>query len=104
MAKGIEMLKAVLVDFESYIIDAVEDQLKRIGRKVSFEEFPFVPFSSEVRDYVDAISLDKENEIILDTSFSDMQEKSLSAFMSDNEIDHWDMIALVQLLQNINSI
>lgn len=101
MPKGSEMLKAILIDFENDIMDAVDYELKRIERKVLFSEFKFIPFIEEIRPYVDAIFLDEEECVTVEVSFDGQTEKDLSGFMSDNEIDHWDMIALVELLKEI---
>jgi hypothetical protein len=102
MSKGPEMLKAMLIDFENDIMDAVEKELKRIGRKVSFDEFKFIPFIDEVRPYVHSIFLDDEVCTTVSVSLDGQTEKDLSAFLSDNEIIHWDMIALVELLKAID--
>jgi hypothetical protein len=102
MSKGTEMLKAMLIDFENDIMEAVEDELKRIGRKVSFDEFKFIPFTDEVRPYVHSIFLDEEECATVEVTFDGETEKDLSAFFSDNEIIHWDIITLVEFLKVID--
>jgi hypothetical protein len=102
--KGIEELKEQLAAFEQDITASIAEELKRVSRTVSMDEFRFVPFNNEVADYIDAIRLDENGEVILDTSFNDVLVKSLSAFISDNEIDHWDMIALLELLKNTPTV
>jgi hypothetical protein len=99
--KSIEELTAQLAKFEQDITDGIKAELIRIGRSVAMDEFEFIPFNEEVRDYIDTIHLDSNSDVVLDTSFSDMDEKYLSAFIADNEIDHWNMIGLLELLITI---
>ncbi len=100
--KGIEELKGQLAEFEQDITASIQQELMRIDRTVAMDEFAFIPFNEEVRDYIDAIRLEND-EAVLDTSFADLDEKYLSAFISDNEIDHWNMIALLELLKGIKN-
>lgn len=102
--KGIEELKEQLTAFEQDITASIAQELKRVNRTVSMDEFRFVPFNNEVSDYIDAIRLDENGQVILDTSFNDISVKYLSSFISDNEIDHWDMIGLLGLLINIPEV
>jgi hypothetical protein len=99
--KGIEELKGQLAEFEQDITASIQQELMRIDRTVAMDEFEFIPFNAEVCDYIDNIHLDSNSDVVLDTSFSDMDEKYLSAFIADNEIDHWNMIALLELLITI---
>lgn len=96
--KGIEELKEQLIQFEQDITQSIWKELKRINRTVTMDEFSFIPFNEEVSRYIDAIRLDKDGIVTLDTCFDDMQEKDLPSFISNNEIDHWNMIALLELL------
>lgn len=36
--------------------------------------------------------------IVIETSFEDIEEKDLSSFISDNEITHWQLIKLLEML------
>lgn len=99
----IETFKEQLSAFEQGIVNAVTHELQRIGRPVSMDEFPYVPFSETVQDYVESIRLDENGLPILECSFRDVHEKYLSAFISGNVIDHWDMIALAEHLGTIKT-
>jgi len=99
--KGTGELSDLLVEFESKAKDSIEAELQRIGRIVNMAELPYIPFSPEVLPFVEAIRLDANGEPVLDTSFADTSEKRLSSFMSDSEIGHWDLIALIGMLQDI---
>jgi len=99
--KGIEELREQLSEFEQDITESIGLELARIGRPVKMDEFSYVPFNDEVQDYIEAIRLDEDKSPVLDTSFSDVEEKYLSSFISDNEIDHWNMISLLGLLKDI---
>lgn len=101
--KGIEELKDQLSAFEQDITESISAELERIGRPVKMDEFEYVPFNEDVQDYIDAIRLDEDKSPVLDTTFRDMEEKYLSAFISDSEIDHWNMIALLGLLKDIKN-
>lgn len=100
--KGIEALKKQLAAFEQDITESIAAELSRIGRTVAMDEFEFIPFTEEVEDYIDTIRLDGST-VMLDTSFADLHEKPLHGFISDTEIDHWNMIALLGLLQDITA-
>ena len=99
--KGTGELSDLLVEFESEAKDSIEAELQRIGRTVSMDELPYIPFNADVLPFVEAIRLDANGEPVLDTSFADTSEKRLSSFMSDGEIGHWDLIALLGMLQDI---
>ena len=101
--KSIEELREQLAAFEQDITESIGHELTRIGRTVKMDEFDFIPFNADVCDYINAIRLDGSGDIVLDTSFRDLDEKYLSRFISDNEIDHWNMIALLELLKTINA-
>jgi hypothetical protein len=99
--KGIKELREQLSEFEQDITESISAELERIGHPVRMDEFEYVPFNEGVQDYVDAIRLDADKSPVLDTSFSDVEEKYLSSFISDGEIDHWNMIGLLRLLKDI---
>ncbi|WP_410220740.1 hypothetical protein [Pedobacter sp.] len=96
--KGINELREQLIGFENDVAEAIAAELKRLGRIVTAEEFTFNPFREDIQPYIDAIRLDNE-KIIVDTSFADTTTKYFCDLMSDNEIDHWGMIALLGLLR-----
>lgn len=96
--KDINELRTQLIGFENDVTEAITVELKRLGRIVKAEEFTFIPFREYIQPYIDAIRLDNE-KIIVDTSFADTSTKYFCDLVSDNEIDHWDMIALLGLLQ-----
>ncbi|WP_259071296.1 hypothetical protein HDF24_04475 [Mucilaginibacter sp. X4EP1] len=100
--KGIEELREQLSEFEQDITESISAELERIGRPVKMDEFNYVPFNDEVQDYIEAIRLDEDKSPVLDTSFSDVEKKYFSSFISDNEIDHWNMIGLLEVLKQIN--
>jgi hypothetical protein len=99
--KGTSELSDELAAFEQEVTASISAELQRIGRTVQMDELAHVPFNAEVQPYVDAIRLDAGKNPVLDTSFNDVAEKDLSAFISDSEIGHWDMIALFGMLQDI---
>lgn len=96
--KGINELSTQLIGFENDVREAITSELKRLGRIVTVGEFVFIPFREDIQPYIKTIRLDNE-EIIVDTSFADTTTKYFCNMVSDNEIDHWDMIALLGLLQ-----
>jgi len=97
--KSVEELSAQLSAFERDITESIEAELKRIGRKVSREEFYVIDFTEDVSPYIEAINLDENEKAVFKTSFNDIAEKDLSACISDNEIDHWNLIALLGQLK-----
>jgi hypothetical protein len=99
--KGINVLKAGLLDFVEEIVYSLTCELQRISRRVEITELEFNPFSGEVSTYIDAIRLDENAEIILDTSFADTTEKFLRSSISDLEIDFSGLIDLLQLLKGV---
>lgn len=101
--KGIEQLREQLSEFEHDITESITIELKRIGRTVKMDEFEYIPFNEDIRDYIETIRLDEEQSPVLDTSFSDITEKYLSSFFSDGEIEHWCMISLLGMLMDIES-
>ncbi|MBS1528405.1 MAG: hypothetical protein JST19_22350 [Bacteroidetes bacterium] len=100
--KGIEQLRNDLMELEEAAVAAIRAELIRIGRTVSTEGWPHVPFNNEVSAYVDTIRLDEYGRVVCDTSFADTKEKELEQFISDGEIGHWDLIALLEILKNID--
>ncbi len=101
--KGTEALREQLAVFEQEVQASIAHELTRIGREVKMNEFSFSPFDDEIKYYVDSISLNN-GSIICKTSFEDVSEKSLSSFISDNEIDHWRLIALFEMLKSISEL
>ncbi|TCC98504.1 hypothetical protein [Pedobacter hiemivivus] len=99
--KGINVLKAGLLDFAKEIIYSLTCELQRISRRVEIAELKFNPFSGEVSIYMDAIRLDENVEIILDTSFADTTDKFLRSSISDLEIDFFGLIDLLELLKGV---
>lgn len=99
--KGINVLKAGLLAFMEEIIYSLNCELQRIGRKVEIKELKYSPFRDEVSPYIDAIRLDENSEIILDTSFADTSEKSLLCCISELEVDFFCLLDLLGLLKEI---
>ncbi|MEQ7802148.1 hypothetical protein ABDJ41_20300 [Pedobacter sp. ASV1-7] len=99
--KGINVLKAGLLDFSEEIIYSLTCELQRISRKVEIAELKFNPFNEEVSIYIEAMRLDANSEIILDTSFADTTEKLLRSCISDLEIDFFGLIDLLELLKGV---
>jgi hypothetical protein len=64
-------------------------------------ELAFVPFNNEVETYINAIKLNSAGTIVIETSFEDVKEKDLSAFINDNEITHRQLIELLEMLMAI---
>ncbi len=101
--KGIEELKEQLASFEQDITASIQQELKRISRTVTMDEFSFIPFHEDVCDYIHAIRMGDDGAVVLETSFRDINEKQLSGFISDHEISHRNMIALLELLKTIHA-
>ena len=99
--KGINVLKAGLLDFAEEILYSLSFELQRIGRTVAMTELKFNPFNDEVSIYMDAIQLDENAEIIIDTSFADTSEKFLRSCISGLEIDFFGLIDLLELLKGV---
>ena len=101
--KSIEALKEMLHEFEKQVTQSIAAELKWINRTVSMSQLDYTPFTEEVKDYMDAIGLDKEGLVILDTLFNDLDEKYLSDCISDNEISSWGLIELLEQLKKITT-
>jgi hypothetical protein len=99
--KGINVLKVELSDFAEEILYSLRCELQRIGRTVNIQELKYNPFCDEVSSYLDAIRLDENAEIVLDTSFADTTEKFLQNSISDLEIDFFGLIDLLELLKRV---
>lgn len=99
--KGINVLKAELLDFIEEIMYSLNCELQRIGRRVEIAELKYNPFGEEVSPYIDAIRLDEELQLMLDTSFADVKEKSLRACVSELEIDAFGLLDLLELLKAV---
>jgi len=99
--KGTGELSDMLADFENEAMNSISAELQRIGRSVRMDEMAHIPFNEDIQSYVEAIRLDALKVPLLDTSFRDTNEKYLSAFIADSEIGHWDLIALLGMLQDI---
>nr|WP_162988867.1 hypothetical protein [Pedobacter schmidteae] len=99
--KGINVLKAGLLDFVEEILYSLSCELQRISRTVGMKELEFNPFSDEVSSYMDAIRLDENKEVILDTSFADVSEKLLRSCISELEIDFFGLLDLLELLKRV---
>ncbi|SDL66547.1 hypothetical protein SAMN04487898_12265 [Pedobacter sp. ok626] len=99
--KGINVLKSELLDFAEEVIYSLTCELQRITRMVAMTELKFNPFSDEISMYMDAIRLDENTEIIIDTSFADTSEKFLRSCISDLEIDFFGLIDLLELLKAV---
>jgi hypothetical protein len=99
--KGINVLKAGLLDFAEEFIYSLTCELQRINRRVEITELKFNPFSGDVSIYMDAIRLDENADIVIDTSFADTTEKFLRGSISDLEIDFFGLIDLLELLKGI---
>ena len=99
--KGINVLKAALLDLAEDIIYSLSCELQRISRTVVMNELKFNPFTDEVKPYIDAIQLDENEEIILNTSFADVQEKLLRNCIADLEIDFFGLLDLLELLKRV---
>jgi len=96
-------LKKMLMDFQQLAEKAIQTELFRIGRPVQINELKENSVNDEINDYLEFIGLDQKGETVFDTSFSDTREKSLSSFISDNEITHWDLISLLGSLKQIKT-
>jgi hypothetical protein len=99
--KGTGELSDELAELENQVTASISAELRRVGRPVQMNELPHIPFNTEVQPYLEAIHLDEDENPVLDTSFSDVGEKTLSAFISDSEIGHWDLIAFLGMLQEV---
>lgn len=99
--KGINVLRAGLLDIVEEIIYSLTCELQRISRTVAIVELKFNPFSDEVSTYMDVIRLDENAEIVIDTSFADTSEKFLRSCISDLEIDFFGLIDLLELLKGV---
>lgn len=97
--KGIEALKEQLSQFEHDILESITAELMRIGRTVETSEWEYIPFIESVQPYIDTIRLDDNGVPTCDVSFSDINEKNLSTFFFDGEIDSWNMISLLEFLK-----
>jgi len=86
--KGTGELSDMLSDFETEVTASISAELHRIGRAVRMQEMAHIPFNEDVQPYIDVIRLDDTGSPVFDTSFSDTNEKRLSAFISDSEICH----------------
>lgn len=95
------MLEAELWGIAEEILYSLNCELQRIGRAVAMKELEFNPFSDEVSTYMDAIRLDENKEVILDTSFADVSEKFLRNCISDLEIDFFGLLDLLELLKGV---
>jgi len=99
--KGINVLKAGLLAFIEEIIYSLNCELQRTGRRVEIKVFKYSPFCNEVSPYIDAIRLNEEDEIILDTSFADIEEKYLRSCISELEIDAFGLLDLLGFLKAV---
>lgn len=100
--KSAEALWDMLSAYEQEVTESITAELKRINRRVPMSELDFTPFTDDVKDYIEAIRLDEQGLPVLDTSFNNVSEKYLSACIADNEIDHWDMMGLLEQLQEVS--
>lgn len=99
--KGVNVLKAALLELKEEILFTLSRELVRIGRAVAIAELKHNPFGDEIGPYVDEIGLDKEFTIMLKTAFADTDEKSLRACISELEIDAFGLIDLLELLKSL---
>ena len=99
--KGIGVLRAQLKVFLDEVLYSIAGELVRIARTVRISELAYNPFGSEVSDYVDAISLPESSTIVIETSFSDLDEKKLADFVADGEIGYDQLIDLLELLKGL---
>ena len=97
--KGINVLKAELLDLIEEIINSLNCELQRIGRKVELKELKFNPFNQQVSPYMEAVGLDGEAQTILYTSFADISVKSLRGCICDLEIDVFGLLDLLEFLK-----
>jgi hypothetical protein len=101
--KGINVLKAGLLNFAEEIMYSLTWELQRISRTVAITELKFNPFNDEVSTYMDAMRLDENEEIVIDTSFADSSEKFLRGCISDLEIDFFGLLDLLELLKRVEA-
>lgn len=99
--KGTGELSDVLTEFEEDATHSIAAELQRIGRVVQAEELSHIPFNTDIQPYIEAVSLDADGNPVFDTAFSDVDQKTLPAVLSDGEMDSWDLIALLGMLQDI---
>lgn len=90
-----------LSKWETAIQRSIQFELLKIDRIVYAHELEYIPFHEEVAPFIEAITLDSGQLPLVLTSFRDSTEKYLSDFISQNEIDHWDLIALLRLLKTV---
>ena len=99
--KGINVLRAELLNLADEIMYSLSCELQRISRTVAMTELKFNPFADDVEPYIDAIRLDENTEVILDTSFADASEKFLRSCIADLEIDFFGLLDLLELLKGV---
>ncbi|MEJ2901631.1 hypothetical protein WAE58_04320 [Pedobacter panaciterrae] len=99
--KGVEVLKAQLRIFLDEVLYSIAEEMNRMERTVKISELAHNPFGSEVSNYVEAIRVLENQNIVIDTSFSDLEEKKLDDFVSDGEIGYDQLIDLLALLKEL---
>ena len=97
-----QTLRAVLSTFETDTIEAIRLELKRLGRTVAIDELEANPFTEEASIFMDAIRIDIDGSVTIDTSYNDVEEKSLLEILHDLEIGHWDMVQLLEMLRKLD--
>ncbi len=100
-SKKVKALKEKLLVFERETEGLIEIELTRINRTISISELAYVSFGNEVEGYIEAIKLDAIGNVVIETSFEDVEEKGLASFISDKEMTHWDLLELLEMLTAI---
>lgn len=99
--KGVNVLKAGLLDFMEEIIYSITCELQRIGRRVEIKELKFNPPPRKVRPHIKAISLDDGLEPFFDTSFAEVKRKSLRLCIADLDIDGFTLLGMLEMLKAV---
>jgi YD repeat-containing protein len=103
--KGVQECAHQLQELEQVIFKSLMHQLTRIGRPVDVEELDFIPFSDQVSDYIESISLEQRDKWtipVVRTSFADIHIKDLKSFLYDGEMSHQDLLDLLELLTHLS--
>jgi len=99
--KGINGLTLGLKQFQTEILDSIENELIRIGRLVFTTELSFDPFSRKTAAYIKAVWLNEEQRVVLGDPGILTQNKFLSDFLTQAEIGCQQAIDLLALLKTL---
>jgi len=99
--KGINALKNDLRNLEQEIVNSIEAELVRIGHMVKITELSFNPFSWKTAAYIEAIWLNDQQRPVLGNPGIKTQNKFLSDFLAQAEIECHQAIDLLALLKGL---